>query len=290
MRSIILEGIDNTGKSYLAGKMSSYFKLPIQPSEGPPKHPGEMNIRLRRYADRPQTMIFDRHPIISQPIYGILRTGSDPYAAEWKEWWQAVRSQFVIVYCDPPQAGRGMDGHTFHEGADTEEHVKLVDENYDQLLALYREWAMREANIVYRIGDNIRAVIGAVEAMAAPYHPVKDITDFHEKYGIEYNGPPRDLPADIAEFRLKFLKEELEEYELSTSLEDKFDALIDLAYVLYGTAHLHGFNFPEGWRRVHSANMKKVRVEREEDSKRGSRYDVVKPKGWTPPSLSDLVV
>ena len=287
---IILEGIDNTGKSYLAEKMGAYFKVPIQPSEGPPHYPGEMNKRLRRYADYAGSMIFDRHPIISQPIYGQLRaTHLDTFSNEWYEWWAEHRQQFVIVYCDPPSASRQMDEHTMHEGVDTPEHVAAVKENYPQLLEAYRAWALREANIVYRIGDSIRRVIGAVEAMAAPFHPVKDITDFHQKYGIDYNGRPRDLPQDIADFRIKFMREELDEYETATCLADKLDALVDLEYVLLGTSHLHGFNHPEAWRRVHSANMKKMRVEREEDSKRGSKYDVVKPPGWTAPDLTDLV-
>jgi predicted HAD superfamily Cof-like phosphohydrolase len=44
----------------------------------------------------------------------------------------------------------------------------------------------------------------------------------------------------------------------------------------------------EGWNRVHAANMQKVKGT-QEISKRNSPYDVVKPKDWTPPDLSDLV-
>lgn len=61
--------------------------------------------------------------------------------------------------------------------------------------------------------------------------------------------------------------------------------------------HLHvavhalgcGFNFREAWRRVHEANMGKVRARRAQDSTRGSVFDVVKPPGWVAPDLSDLV-
>ena len=93
------------------------------------------------------------------------------------------------------------------------------------------------------------------------------------------------------------------------------DALVDLQYVLLGTAHLMGFNtdakivkqvqetpdempkpwsfvvnrFEEAWDRVQKANMTKVRTKNPADSKRKSEYDVVKPEGWEPPQLHDLV-
>jgi predicted HAD superfamily Cof-like phosphohydrolase len=119
-----------------------------------------------------------------------------------------------------------------------------------------------------------------------------DVRLFHEKFGLDYDGGPRFLPPDLAEFRMKFMQEELDEYKQAgeqNDLEGQFDALIDLAYVLFGTSYLHGFPFAKGWRRVQMANMTKVRVERPEDSKRGSGFDVIKPEGWQPPVLKDLL-
>jgi predicted HAD superfamily Cof-like phosphohydrolase len=141
----------------------------------------------------------------------------------------------------------------------------------------------------------------------------QDIADFHRKFDLVYKGPPRELPLDLGLFRVGFMAEEIGEYcapddkdkshtdiiELTkkyyrwfrheVSLEKKLDALVDLVYVALGTAYLHGFAFDEAWRRVHEANMKKVRAKKAEDSARGSVHDVVKPSGWTPPDLSDLV-
>lgn len=137
-----------------------------------------------------------------------------------------------------------------------------------------------------------------------------DIIDFHHRYGLSYGGAPRLLPDDLDTFRVLFMAEELQEYAgvqgltewLKQALQDRgpsvdslelrenrLDALVDLVYVALGTAYLSGFNFAEAWRRVHRANMSKVRVERAGDSKRGSTFDVVKPPGWTPPSHKDLV-
>jgi predicted HAD superfamily Cof-like phosphohydrolase len=146
-----------------------------------------------------------------------------------------------------------------------------------------------------------------------------DIRDFHTKFELQYDDAPRELEDDMAMFRIGFMVEELAEYaqasgfvNVARSLNDlhqhikekarwvvgrvemrnvevQFDSLIDLTYVALGTSHLHGFDFDEGWRRVHEANMKKVRVKNVSDSVRKSKFDVVKPRGWTPPDLSDLV-
>lgn len=128
-----------------------------------------------------------------------------------------------------------------------------------------------------------------------------DVVSFHHKFKRDYSGPPRVLPEDMMDFRIKFMQEELDEYKRAwgdmwmygDSLklrEDMLDALVDLVYVALGTAYLHGFNFAEAWRRVHKANMAKTISTNNKDSKRGNAaLDVVKPPGWTPPNHQDLV-
>ena len=136
---------------------------------------------------------------------------------------------------------------------------------------------------------------------------VLDIKDFHEKFGLGYDGPPTTSTRELHDYRTRFMEEELDEYEkafMEGDLEGQLDGLVDLLYVLLGTALMHGFladegpkhdspllssRFEEAWNRVHAANMKKERVERADQSKRGTIYDVIKPEGWTPPDLSDLV-
>jgi predicted HAD superfamily Cof-like phosphohydrolase len=146
----------------------------------------------------------------------------------------------------------------------------------------------------------------------------RDIERFHQKFGLEpTRDPGHQLPDDVLEFRAKFMLEELQEYldacgmhlrygpsgigvttdvvppsqERKFDAEDAFDALVDLVYVALGTAFLHRFPFNEGWARVQEANMKKVRANSANDplSKRKHAIDVVKPPGWTPPVLVDLL-
>lgn len=51
---------------------------------------------------------------------------------------------------------------------------------------------------------------------------------------------------------------------------------------------LNRWNFHEAWRRVHAANMAKVRATSAEQSKHGSAQDIIKPEGWTAPDHRDL--
>ena len=85
---------------------------------------------------------------------------------------------------------------------------------------------------------------------------------------------------------------ELREFEQAVRRGDRvnmLDALVDLVYVALGTALLLNFPFYEAWKLVHSANMKKIRARSKTVSKRGSTFDVVKPRGWKMPNISSLL-
>lgn len=119
---------------------------------------------------------------------------------------------------------------------------------------------------------------------------IGNVAEFHEKFGLPM-GTSDQLMGDVSaqEFRVKFLQEELDELKEALAEGDKtkaFDALLDLAYVAYGTALFAGINpaqWHAGMHAVHSCNMAKVRVAKAEDSKRGSAFDVKKPEGWVGP-------
>ena len=153
-----------------------------------------------------------------------------------------------------------------------------------------------------RKGRSMRIIVHQLKEALVPM--LSDIREFHEKFGLAYDGPPRVLPKELREFRLRFIHEELDEYCAAVrglnsldkateqeQLEAELDALVDLLYLTLGTAYLQGFLpiFAEAWKRVHQANMSKVRALSEKDSKRGSTYDIVKPPGWKAPDHSDLV-
>jgi predicted HAD superfamily Cof-like phosphohydrolase len=122
---------------------------------------------------------------------------------------------------------------------------------------------------------------------------LSDIRDFHVKFGLEYTGVPRLLPKDLADFRIKFLNEEYQEYIKAVAendLEGSLDALVDLVYIALGTAYLQGLPFKAGWDIVQNCNMAKVRAAADgANSKRGSKHDVVKPEGWQGPDYSKIL-
>ncbi len=121
---------------------------------------------------------------------------------------------------------------------------------------------------------------------------IDDIKEFHDKFGLSDGGKPRLLDLEQSQFRVTCLKEEVAEFQTALQHDDlpeAFDALIDLVYFALGTAHVMNLPFEDGWRRVHAANMTKVRAANGFASKRGSGFDVIKPAGWTPPVLDDLV-
>ena len=115
-----------------------------------------------------------------------------------------------------------------------------------------------------------------------------DMEQFHEKFGLPPLDPD-DLDPEVIRFRIKAMREEIKEFKDAKSREAQLDALIDLVYFALGTAYLLGFDFYKGWKEVHRANMTKERAKTASDSKRGSQFDVVKPKGWEPPNLQDCV-
>jgi predicted HAD superfamily Cof-like phosphohydrolase len=294
---IIIEGPDASGKSTLAQYIAQALNAPVQPSEGPPRFPGDIAQRVKQYALLPPHTVFDRHPIISEEMYAYaLRRPLDLPSTLVKQFYEA---HHTIIYCDPP-SDTNLPHHQIKDH-DSPEHVMAIADNYARLVEAYRSWAISHARFIYRIGDDKQSFVHYLTDF------VQDIHNFHHRFEITYQGPPRPLPRDLKHFRTKFMLEELCEYAgvspLTTKLiesafyehaverplDEQFDALIDIIYVALGTAHLQGFPFHEGWALVHRANMLKRRVASPQESKRGHAFDVVKPADWRPPDLRGLV-
>lgn len=122
-----------------------------------------------------------------------------------------------------------------------------------------------------------------------------DVAEFNRKFGLPvYSDGKPELPApDVVLYRLGFELEELTETVRAlyrNDLPGVLDGLVDLAYVVLGAAHFYHLPFDEAWREVHRANMAKERGEpNDARSARGHRFDVVKPEGWEPPRIAELI-
>lgn len=147
---------------------------------------------------------------------------------------------------------------------------------------------------------------------------VTDYLEFHKKFDFPLPKYPCVPDPEITKTRLQFLLEELRETglglgfkleitnghggrdevkfvkddKLPVNLVEALDGLVDLQYVVLGTAAYLGMledkeertSFEEAWDYVHKANMQKERVKNEDESKRKTKYDCKKPKGWESPA------
>jgi len=119
---------------------------------------------------------------------------------------------------------------------------------------------------------------------------ITDVLKFHRKFNLP-EGEEDELSNDpeAQKFRIAFMEEELREFADAIERGDRvkaFDALLDLAYVVHGTALFMGVNclqWYEGEAAVQKANMSKERASNPGQSKRGTALDVVKPQGWVGP-------
>ena len=154
--AIIVEGMDNSGKSTLGQALADYMDLIVQESEGPPIDADEINARVDRYEGMTDRL-FVRHPVISNAIYGQVREEGDIISEGRRMLF--YENKHTIIYCDAGTRGLGAHVQKAH---DTEKHLEDITNNYNKLLYLYRQWAAEHAHFVYRIGDDMDALIATV--------------------------------------------------------------------------------------------------------------------------------
>lgn len=154
--AIIIEGMDNSGKSTLGEAMAGYLDLLVQESEGPPLSDEEINERVDRY-EVMEGYLFVRHPVISNAIYGSVRDEGNPISPGRTALF--YEAKHTLIYCDAGQRGLGAHVEKAH---DTEKHLDDITNNYNKLLYLYRQWAAEHAHFVYRIGDDMDQFIATV--------------------------------------------------------------------------------------------------------------------------------
>jgi hypothetical protein len=108
---IIIEGPDGAGKTNLVNKISDLFTLPV--AEKVVASNMTAMVDLQQWVDENlklgfQRKIFDRHRLISEPIYGTVIPGREHHAAFWDlDWLMQAMAEFrliqpTIIYCLPP--------------------------------------------------------------------------------------------------------------------------------------------------------------------------------------------
>lgn len=103
---------------------------------------------------------------------------------------------------------------------------------------------------------------------------------------------PSNVDDKVSSLRYNLMSEENKEYFIACLQDNKveiLDALIDMAYVLFGTVAAHGMTdeFIKGFTLVHKNNMTKVqsdgKVLKNPDGK------ILKPMGYNSVNLSSLI-
>lgn len=122
---------------------------------------------------------------------------------------------------------------------------------------------------------------------AGPSRAAAQVAAFHRAYELPLRRRPTTevAPGEVA-LRQALIDEELDELRAATAAGDLVgvaDALADIVYVAYGTAHVYGIDLDAVLDAVHASNMTKLGADgrplRRPDGK------VLKGPGYRPPDI-----
>lgn len=136
-RVIIVEGVDNSGKSTLAKTLSEHFDWPLVHSPG---FCPEMIDWAKTHLTAPGTRIYDRFPCVSEHIYGPVLRDKDEFKSVVG---RKVLSFFIqknplIIYCKPPDSvitedmGKQMKG--------VKDNILRLILNYNRMMVYFSLW------------------------------------------------------------------------------------------------------------------------------------------------------
>jgi hypothetical protein len=108
---IVVEGPDGGGKTTLVNQLAEHLQLPIAPRVVSKDTQALVDLKAwteENVSQGFQEVIYDRHRLISEPIYGsILRADFEPgfddlawYYSMWRQFILEVNP--IIIYCVPP--------------------------------------------------------------------------------------------------------------------------------------------------------------------------------------------
>lgn len=125
----------------------------------------------------------------------------------------------------------------------------------------------------------------------------RKVEEFFVKFGLPTveNYAPHVPTPEAFLFRYGHIMEEMTEllqaYRKGDVME-MADALADILYLTYGTAHVCGIPVDDVFAEVHRANMQKERSTGADDprGKRSSGLDIVKPAGWKAPDVAGVLL
>lgn len=146
---IIVEGMDNSGKSTLIANIADRFELRVIKRSGPPSAAVTVAVSHREAEQafiletlsflvlNPQ-MIYDRFPIISEGIYGPVLRNKNVFEREgtgWENWLdRLVQCNPLIIYCRPPEEKILCFSPNREQMQGVTDSARLLIHKYDQLM------------------------------------------------------------------------------------------------------------------------------------------------------------
>lgn len=165
---IIVEGMDNTGKTTLVEKLKTEFELEPVRSPGPKpyrelfefvdKYASAMEeVRSKQGTTKDYPFIHDRFPIFSDRVYGAVLRKINPFEELDEGRWLVERIRkvgAVVIYCRPQRTEKILsfeDGRKQMDGV--EENAKRLLEVYDNTIF---QWSKKMAPTYRYCYDNDR--------------------------------------------------------------------------------------------------------------------------------------
>ena len=146
---IIVEGMDNSGKSTLIANIANRFGLKVIKRSGPPAANVTVAVSAREAEEAfiletltflvlsPQ-VIYDRFPIISEGIYGPLLRNKNVFEREgttWEHWLNRLRQcNPLVIYCRPPEEKILCFSPEREQMQGVTDNARLLIHRYDQLM------------------------------------------------------------------------------------------------------------------------------------------------------------
>ena len=126
---IIILGMDNTGKTTLALKLSQELDLPIIKSCGPNVTKNEMDNFILENMLSQEDDIYERFVFFEEMVYGSILRGKSKYSYKDELFQNILNSDAIIIYCRPHK-------RTIKQW-NNREQMEGVIENSDKLLKRY---------------------------------------------------------------------------------------------------------------------------------------------------------
>jgi predicted HAD superfamily Cof-like phosphohydrolase len=93
--------------------------------------------------------------------------------------------------------------------------------------------------------------------------------------------------VDNVNLYAKLIAEEYDEWNIAPNETETLDACMDMIWVILGYCYMKGYNVDGAWNEVARSNLAKINPETGKVIKREDGK-VLKPEGWTPPSLEQF--